>query len=241
MMQLNRDQLHVWLASLEVPSQQLGELKYTLSNDEIARADRFYFERDRRSFIAARGIMRAIIARYLETTPSAVRFSYNEFGKPRLEASQEIRNLSFNLSHSGGLALVAVALARDVGIDIETIDDSVSIEEVAKSFFSANETAALGRLPQSLRLAGFFNCWTRKEAYIKARGMGLSMPLDSFEVALNPGEPADLIWTANSADLSNWKIESLEIDSRHAAAIAAAGRDWIVTRWNWQAGVSAAE
>jgi 4'-phosphopantetheinyl transferase len=236
-MQLNRDQLHVWLASLEVASQQLGELEGTLSADEVARAHRFYFERDRRRFIAAHGILRAVVASYFEAAPSAVRFSYNEFGKPRLEGSQEIRDLNFNLSHSGGLALVAVALARDVGVDIETIDDSVRTEEVAKSFFSANEIAALAGLPQSLRLTGFFNCWTRKEAYVKARGMGLSMALNSFDVSLNPGGRADLIRTGNSSAISNWKIENLEIDARHAAAIAAAGCNWKVARWNWQPGV----
>ena len=239
-MQLNQHELHVWLASLEITSRQLGELERTLTADEIVRADRFYFERDRHRFVAARGILRAIVANYLEATPSALRFSYNEFGKPRLEGSPEIRNLSVNVSHSGGLALIAVALARDVGIDIETIDDSVRTDEVAKSFFSANEIATLGRLPPSLRLLGFFNCWTRKEAYIKARGMGLSIPLDSFDVSLNPGEPADLIGTGNSSDLSNWKIENLEIDSRYAAAVSAAGRDWKVTRWTWQPGVTLA-
>lgn len=232
-MQLNQDELHVWLANLEIASQQLGELERTLTADEIARADSFYFDRDRRGFTAARGILRAIVASYLETTPAALRFSYTEFGKPRLEGSQNNRDLSFNLSHSGGLLLIAVAAARDVGVDIETIDDSVRTAEVAKSFFSTNEIASLERLPRSLQIAGFFHCWTRKEAYIKARGMGLSIPLDSFDVSLNPGEPAALIATRDSADVSNWKIENLEIDSGYAAAVAAYGHDWRVSRWKW--------
>jgi 4'-phosphopantetheinyl transferase len=235
---LNRDELQIWLASLEIGPQQLGELERTLSADEIARAGRFYFERDRRSFIGRRGILRAILATYLETTPSALRFLYNEFGKPRLEGSKEARSLSFNLSHSGLLVLVAVAIERDVGVDIEFIDSSVSFEEVAKRFFSPNEIATLEALPQSLRPAGFFNCWARKEAYLKARGMGLSIPLDSFDVSLIQGETATLVGTENSSsDISNWKVENLNIDSRYAAAVAAAGRDWKVALWNWQSGV----
>jgi 4'-phosphopantetheinyl transferase len=238
-MQLNRDTLHVWLVRLEVASPQLDELERTLSADEIARADSFYFERDRRSFVVARGILRATIANYLATTPSALRFSYNEFGKPRLEGSREVCDLAFNVSHSGGSALIAIALDRDVGVDIEMINDSVRTEEVAKHFFSASEVAALARLPQSLRTAGFFNCWTRKEAYIKARGMGLSIPLDSFDVSLIPGEPADLIRTEDPLDSLNWKIENLEIDSRYAGAIAAAGRNWKVARLDWRPSVKA--
>jgi 4'-phosphopantetheinyl transferase len=232
-MQLNEDELHVWLASLEIASEQLGELKRTLAADEIARAARFYFDRDRRRFVASRGILRAIVANYLETTPGALRFSYNEFGKPRLEGAAQVRDLCFNVSHSGGLTLIAIALARDVGVDIEIIDYSVRTEEVAKSFFSANEIATLARLPQSLRVAGFFNCWTRKEAYIKARGMGLSIPLDSFDVSLSPDGPADVIRTKDSSEISNWKIQNLEIDARCAAAVAAAGRNWKIARLNW--------
>jgi len=233
---LNRDELHVWLASIEIASQQLSELERTLSADEIARAGKFYFERDRRSFIGWRGILRTILATYLETKPSALRFLYNEFGKPHLEGSAEARNLSFNLSHSGVLVVVAVAIDRDVGVDVEFIDDSVPSAEVANRFFSTNEIATLEALPQSLRLAGFFNCWTRKEAYIKARGMGLSIPLDSFDVSSIPGETAALVPTENSSGVSNWKIEDLRIDSRYAAAIAASGCDWKVARWNCQPG-----
>ncbi len=231
---MSRGELHVWLASLEIASQELGEMESTLSADEISRARRFYFERDRRNFIGRRGILRAILATYLETKPSALRFLYNEFGKPRLDDSKEARNLSFNLSHSGELALVAVAIDRDVGVDIEFIDNSMPAEEVAKRFFSAKEIAALEALPQSLRLGGFFNCWARKEAYIKARGMGLSIPLDSFDVSLIQGETVTLVGTRNSSEISNWKINALNIDSGYAAAVAAAGSDWYVARRHWQ-------
>jgi len=237
MVKLNRDEVHVWLANLEIEAQQLGELERTLSGDEIARAGRFYFERDRQKFIGRRGILRAILAFYLDTKPSSLRFLYNEFGKPRLEGSQEARSLSFNLSHSGLLILVAAAINRDIGVDIEFIDNSVSSDEVAKRFFSTNEIAALETLPQPLRLAGFFNCWARKEAYIKARGMGLIIALDSFDVSSTQGETIIPVGTGSSSDARGWKIQDLSIDSGYATAVAAAGSDWKVVQRNWRAGV----
>jgi len=233
---LSRDEIHVWSASLDIGSEQLAELERTLSPDEMARARRFYFERDRQKYIGRRGILRAILATYLETKPSAIRFLYNEFGKPRLEGSQEPHGLSFNLSHSGALNLVAVGIDREVGVDIELIDSSVASDEVARRFFSPSEVATLEALPQSLRLAGFFKCWARKEAFIKARGMGLSIPLDSFDVSPIQGETVAMIRTANSAYLSNWRVEDLNIDPGSAAALAADGRDWKVALWNWQSG-----
>jgi 4'-phosphopantetheinyl transferase len=233
-MKLNRDELHVWLASVELASERLDELERTLSADEIARAEKFYFQHDRRRFVGRRGILRAILANYLEMKPSGLRFVYNEFGKPGFEVSQETGSLSFNLSHSGELVLIAVAIDRDVGVDIEFIDNSVPFEEVAKRVLSVNEIAALEALPESLRRAGFFNCWARKEAYVKALGMGLSMPLNSFDVSLVQGETATYVESASSSDTSNWKIENLSIDSRYAAAVSAAGGDWNVIQRNWQ-------
>jgi 4'-phosphopantetheinyl transferase len=233
MVKLNRDEIHVWLASTEIALPRLGELERTLAADEIARAERLYFQRDRQRFVGRRGILRAILADYLEMNPAAIRFLYNEFGKPRLEDSQAARHLSFNLSHSDELVLIAVAIDREVGIDIEFVDSAVAYAEVAKRFFSANEVAMLDALPQSSRLAGFFKCWARKEAYIKGRGMGLSMPLDSFDVSSIPGRITPPTEAANSSDLSNWKIRDLDIDPRYAAALAAPGHDWNVARRNW--------
>jgi 4'-phosphopantetheinyl transferase len=230
---LNRDEIHLWSAGLNLSSQRQIELESTLSADEIARAERFHFERDRRSFGGRRGILRAILANYLETKPSAVVFRYNEFGKPRLEDSRNSRSLSFNLSHSGELVLIAVTIDREVGVDVELIDHSAPTEQVAGRFFSVNEIAALDALPRSLKVGGFFSYWARKEAYIKARGMGLSMPLDSFDVSSIQGETVTLVVAGNSSDSSNWKIECLNIDSRYAAAVAASGRDWKVARRSW--------
>lgn len=236
-MKLNRGEVHVWSASLELESESLGELERTLSADEIQRARRFHFERDRRNFTGRRGILRNVLSVYLGTKPAALRLIYNEFGKPCLEGSPEAGSLNFNLSHSGALMLVAVALDRGVGIDIEFIDSAVSSDEVARRFFSTNEIATLEGLPEPLRQREFFNLWARKEAYIKARGMGLSIPLDSFDVSSIQGEAVVVPGTPNSSDGSNWKIENLDIDPRYAAAVAASGRDWKVAQRTWQSGV----
>jgi 4'-phosphopantetheinyl transferase len=225
-MQLNRSELHVWKVSLEIPERQLEQLRSVLCAEEISRSERFHFENDRRHFIAARGFLRVTVADYIGTTPSVVRFSYNEFGKPDLDGTGAMPDFKFNLSHSGGLALIAVAIARDVGVDIERIDESVSAGEVAEHFFSPAEIATLAALPPSQRIPGFFNCWTRKEAYIKARGMGLSIALDSFDVSLTPGASRDLIKTETPSGALVWKIEKLEVDQGFAAALAATGSDW---------------
>ena len=236
-MQLNPDDVHVWTVSLEIPDRQLEQLRKIISAEEISRAANFHFEHDRWRFIAARGFLRTIVADYIGIAAKAVRFAYNEFGKPGLDSPGAISDFKFNLSHSGELALVAVAQVRDVGVDIERIDDSVDVEAVAEHFFSPGEIASLTGLPASQRLAGFFNCWTRKEAYIKARGMGLSIPLDTFDVSLTPGAPSDLIRTEAPSGISVWKIETLEVDQGFAGAVAAAGSGWKIVPISRQAEV----
>lgn len=200
-----------------------------LSADEIARARRFYFEPDRLNFISRHAILRELLATYLKIEPSALQFLYNEFGKPAIDGPPEARRLSFNLSHSRAIVLAAVAIDREVGVDVQFIDDALSSDEVAERFFAANEVTKLNALPAHLKLPGFFNYWARKEAYIKARGMGLSIPLDSFDVSSDAGQRRALIRGGDQI----WKIEDLDIDSRYAAAVSASGRDWQVAQFDW--------
>jgi 4'-phosphopantetheinyl transferase len=165
-------------------------------------------------------MLREILSGYLETTPAQVRFSYNAYGKPAVQDSR----VRFNVSHSGGWALFAVTERREVGIDIERIDARVAQEQIPERFFSAWEAAQLRALPVAQQTDAFFRCWTRKEAYIKARGLGLSLPLDSFDVSLAPGEPAALLRGAG-----NYALQELPAPEGFAAAIAAEGTDWEVT------------
>lgn len=221
-------EIHVW--SVVAPELGADQLRSTLSPDELSRSEKFHFEPDRRSFINRRGILRVILASYLDTLPASVRFSYNAFGKPSIDGPVQVNNFRFNLSHSAQLLRIAVAINREVGIDVEVVDESVPIDSVASRVFAPRELAELKALPESLRRARFFSCWTRKEAYIKARGLGLSMPLDSIDLSAEPGRSAILVEEAGTNDVVHWRVENLESNAHYSTAIAAMGRDWQVLR-----------
>jgi len=225
------DDVHVWRAGLDVTPERARALGATLSPDERARADRFRFEWDRGRSIAARGALRAILARYLDADPRALIFQYNPHGKPAL-AGVYGDALRFNLSHAGGLALYAVARGREVGIDVERIADDVEIDALAARFFAPEETRGLAALPPEARRGAFFRCWTRKEAYVKARGLGLALPLDLFAVSVAPGEPARLSW-APEGDPARWSLRDLDPDPGYAAALAVEGDPARVLLWQW--------
>jgi len=170
---------HVWHASLDVPEARLDELMACLSEDELARAARFKFERDRNRYIAGRGLLRHTLAGYLRTNPAVIRFDYGSQGKPFLPGEP----LQFNLSHSSGQALYAVSLDIELGIDIERLNPAVEVEKIAACFFSPAEVTAILALPPERRHVRFFDFWTQKEAYVKALGHGLSIPLNEFDVS----------------------------------------------------------
>jgi 4'-phosphopantetheinyl transferase len=187
------DEIHVWHAWLDRDAEALKQLESTLSPDEIARANRFHFAKDKNHYIAGRGLLRALLGKYLGEAPVSLEFSYAEHGKPALAGANAASGLSFNLSHSGGLAVYAFAKARNLGIDVERIKPDFVSEDIARRYFSAREVNDLFSLPPEKRPEAFFDCWTRKEAYLKARGAGLQIPLDSFSVSVLPGQPAEFL------------------------------------------------
>ncbi|MCZ7569866.1 MAG: 4'-phosphopantetheinyl transferase superfamily protein [Ardenticatenaceae bacterium] len=227
------DEVHVWRASLNVATVQLQGLLDLLAPDETRRAERFYFQEDRNRFIVARGVLRIILSRYLDMRPDDLRFHTNRYGKPALDCARKHGEwLSFNLSHSGELALYAVARGRGVGVDLERIRPHIAGEEIAARFFSPRENAALRTVPPEQRHAAFFTCWTRKEAYIKARGEGLSYPLDQFDVSLHPGEPARLLSAAGDpAEAGRWSVRELRPGPDYMAALVVEGHGWKLKRW----------
>ncbi len=230
--------VHVWRASLSVGAGLLGELERTLTGDEISRARRFVFPRDRDRFIAARGILRDILARYCDADPVSVRFQYGSAGKPSLARDSGPPDLRFNVSHSHGLALVAVTRAREIGVDLELVRPEIARERIAERFFSPSEATVLRSLPEDLQAAAFFRCWTRKEAYIKACGEGLSIPLDSFDVTLAPGEPARLIEVRGGlAEPGAWSIADIDPGSEFEGAVAAEGSGWRIELLDWSPAV----
>ena len=231
---LGADEVHVWRASLMRREDEMTMLLRTLSEDELRRAYRFHFPRDRARFIAARGILRDILGRYLRTPPERVRFGYNAYGKPELLDEEGGERLRFNLSHAGNVALFAVAPEREVGVDVEVLREDFACAEVAAQFFSRREVEALAVLPARSFVRAFFNCWTRKEAYIKARGMGLSLPLDCFDVSLAPGEPATLLETrGDEPEATRWSLREIDVGATHVAAVAVEGGGWRLRCWLW--------
>ncbi len=231
------DEVHVWRASLDLAAEQIQGLYDVLVPDERAKAERFHFQKDRVHFIAARGVLRDILSRYLGLGPSQVRFRYSPYGKPALMGESGEERLRFNLAHSYGLALYAVAWGREVGIDVEYIRADLASELIARQFFSLREVAVLRSLSKTTQIEAFFNCWTRKEAYIKARGQGLSLPLDEFDVSLVPGEAARLESTrADLHEASRWSLCELSPGSGYVAAIAVEGHSWSLKCWQWPGG-----
>lgn len=214
---LSSGEVHVWRMRLEQPAELQETYLRTLAEDERARASRFHFDQHRRHFVVARGFLRALLARYLDTTPEAVRFAYGPYGKPMLGEEHRASSLRFNASHSGDWAVYAFVQDHEVGIDVEQIKKDFETDGIAERFFSEREVHTLNALPDAEKPAAFFRCWTRKEAYIKALGSGLSHPLDSFDVTLAPGEPAAL------ARVEGYALFDLDVAGDYAAALALEG------------------
>ena len=228
---LKSNQTDVWRVTLNPMPDSIQQAVFTLSADETGRAARFRFNEDRHRFTVSHIALRDVLARYLLCEPKQIDFTVGEYGKPVVVSKL---NLDFNLSHSGDYALIAVTRGRKVGVDVEHFRDELEIEKIARRFFSEKENVELMGLPAGQQCAGFFNCWTRKEAYIKAHGLGLSLPLDSFDVSLIPNQPAILRATRpNPREASRWTLLSLDIDSQHAGAVAVERLDLEFRFWDW--------
>lgn len=238
--------IDVWQWSLDVSAEALPDLVSAMSDAEFARAARFVRERDRLRFIAGRGRLRAILGGYLGVPAKRLAFEYNAFGKPRLAGSGE-PPVHFNLSHSDGLAVLAVCDHYHIGIDIERV--APFREDLAGHFFSAAERRALRKVPPDAYLDAFYRCWTRKEAFVKAHGAGLSLPLDSFDVSIGAtGEPRLKRLEGMPDAPEQWRLLNLSVPRGFVGAVAAltAGNPVSLRyRWDepapaWRPGVSVA-
>jgi 4'-phosphopantetheinyl transferase len=232
---LMEDEVHVWRASILQPLATIQYLRSLLSEDEVAKAERFYFEKDRHRFIVSHGLLRITLARYLNSpliNASQLRFCNNDYGKPSLDLDIQDRILNFNLSHSDELILFAFTYARQIGVDIEYMRPGLDDQLLAEHHFSPLENQMLQTLPVSARLEAFYQCWVRKEAYIKARGKGLSIPLDVFDVSLQPDEPAVLLNSREDPlEMTRWRLCALHPDPSYAAALAVEGDGWRLRCW----------
>ena len=234
-LKLAHDEVHVWRSSLQAPLAVIEHLRRVLSTEETTKANRFRFEKDRHHYIVARGLLRTLLGRYLGLKPEQLHFGYNAYGKPELLFPQLASPLQFNVSHSHELALHAFTYGRELGVDVEYMRTNIEYDELAKHSFSPYEQGVLGTLSAEVKQQAFFNCWTRKEAYIKARGMGLSLDLDLFDVSLRPGEPIALLGSReDQREVVRWRFRELDPGLDYAGALAVEGQDWRLRCWQWQ-------
>jgi 4'-phosphopantetheinyl transferase len=232
---ISHDEVHVWLTRLSCwGAGRAGSLAQILSGQERQKADRFYFPADRERYIVGRALVRTLLGRLLGRWPAALTFRYSEFGKPRLPDDADGRSLHFNVAHSEDLIVVGLAAQRQVGIDVERVREDLEIDKIALRFFSLREQAEWGTVPTDQKQAAFFRCWTRKEAYIKARGEGLSTPLDQFDVSLRPGvHPILLATRPDPTQAIRWVIQDLDVGPLHMAAIVVEGSNWQLRMMEW--------
>jgi 4'-phosphopantetheinyl transferase len=221
---LEADMVHVWSASLGAAPSTVQSLLRTLTPDEVSRAERFHFQKDREHFIVARGLLRSILSRYLDTEPSQLRFCYCAHGKPVLDPVSSGRTLRFNLSHSNGLALYAITSGGEIGVDIEYMRADFPGLEVADQFFSAREIVILRALPSPKRQEVFFTFWTLKEALIKAKGEGLALDLDAIDMSAvveTLGDSGQVVDRARY--FSGWSLQKLMPAPGYIGAVAVEG------------------
>jgi len=233
-MPLGLDDVHVWRFALDLSPAETTLLGQTLAAEEIERASRFHHSVHRERFIVAHGGLRAIVSQYVNLQPSQLRFLTNPYGKPSIKNNLNGDEIRFNLSHSQNLALVAITRGRSVGVDVEHIRPDFAEERIARRFFSPQEVESLLSFPIEKRIDAFFACWTRKEAYIKAKGEGLSMPLDQFDVSLIPGEKEIKLSTRpDPAQGLHWKIYELSPGPGFVGALAVNGLEVAISCWQW--------
>ena len=219
--ELPENQVQVWRTALPRTEQEAAPYLPLLSPDEQARAGRFILPRSRAAFVGARGTLRLLLGRYLGIDPAQLRFCYSPQGKPALEG----HDLCFNLSHSGSLALHAFSRRLPLGIDVERLRPEVADAQIARRFFSPREVAALELVAPQRRTEAFFTCWTRKEAYLKARGEGLSLGLDAFAVSLD--EPAVLLHSdQGEGECRRWRLCALRPGPGYVGALCAPAGNW---------------
>jgi 4'-phosphopantetheinyl transferase len=213
---------HLWRLDLDAPGGEEAAPEI-LNDEERARAARFHFERDRHRFIAGRAALRRVLATYLDRAPAALVFTVGPHGKPALENL----GLEFNLSHSGGCGLLAVTRGRRVGVDVERVRADFAGEDIARRFFAPAEVEALAASAPDEYATGFFRCWTRKEAYVKARGDGLSLALDRFEVSLEPAATRTLASCLDDpSECSRWSLREVVPAPGYLGALVVEGDGW---------------
>ena len=227
---LLEDTLHVWACTLEGTPEFVERCRGCLSTEERQRADRFVFARDRIHHTVAHGVLRHLLGRYSDSAPEAVQFSTTAAGKPVLKtAAGNGAGIHFNLTHSGGRALLGVSQGRELGIDLEQVRSNIEALAISRNYFFGSERDAIEGALSVTRDNTFFRYWVAKEAVLKAQGIGLGFPLDQFRVDFLPGGAEARIETFDPGRLDGgWTVRMLPCDAGWLAAVAARGQDWVV-------------
>jgi 4'-phosphopantetheinyl transferase len=223
------EKIDIWRVCLKRDPLSVGTLFETLSPDERQKANKFHFARDRDHFVVARGSLRKILGWYINVSPSQISFFYNKYGKPFLV--QENQSFQFNISHSNDLAVIAVTSGREVGLDIEFVNENLDVLSTVQSVFSETEISAFKALPPNLRTGAFFRGWTRKEAYIKALGKGFSYPLEQFKVSVMTDEPDISFRTYDHQKIRDWSLMSFGAQEEYMGAVVVEGKIGTIRYW----------
>jgi len=217
----DENEVHIWFAAISDFVSETRRLDDLLTPEELQKADRFVRREDRNRSIVARGVLRLVLASYLKLSPHEVRFERNAHGKPALVRGQGNDSLHFNLSHSGEVVVFAAANSCSVGIDIEQVHSDISALELAAAHFASSELSTLRSTAEADRTKAFYRCWTRKEAYLKARGEGLTFDLKKFSVTVDSSEPAALTWVADDPTAPlRWSIRDVSVPSGYIGSLA---------------------
>lgn len=229
-------EIHVLRISLLAPPMEIANAMQILTEEERGRAATFRFLPDQRRFVLRRARLRQLLATYLATHPLELRLESGPQGKPFLAQPAGTDEIHFSCSHSGDLALIAVARGVELGVDLQQHQPMNEAEDLARRYFSASEIRELAQLPPALKIAGFYHCWTRKEAFIKAIGRGLSYPLNRFSVSLTPGQPAAILSAEDEPEaVSAWTMVSLEVAPDYSAALVFKDKLSQVRSFAWDA------
>ena len=215
--ELKPNTVHIWTINFLVSEDAFSRYHNLLSDDEKERANKFKFYKDKRCYVVTKGILRLLSATYLTKDAKDIKFEYGKYGKPKFKTET---NLNFNVSHSGDIAIIGFVYDHTIGADIEKIKNDFDTFEIAANFFSKKEIATLREIPKSHQYLAFYRCWTRKEAFIKAKGSGLSFPLDQYSVSLNTDLKAELLETKwSTKEKEHWYYHSFIPDSNYIAAV----------------------
>ncbi|MFT5351512.1 MAG: 4'-phosphopantetheinyl transferase [Planctomycetota bacterium] len=231
-LQLEAKFIDVWHSRIDLPASQINKYIETLSEEELRRAEKFTFPDKYKEYVVSRGVLRNALAHVLKQSPSEFIFDYTDSKKPYLSRKYNDQEISFNLSHSHGRALIAISLDRQIGIDIEKVRPDIEHEKLAKRFFSEAEHKALMQCVVEKRLPAFFATWTRKEAFVKAVGKGIAFGLSEFDVNIDPEQRPKMQatrWDAN--DVNKWHMANIDTEKDYMATVVADGGDFQLRLW----------